>query len=228
MLAFDIEADDLFDNPTARVPVSLCLDCSSSMSGAPINELNAGVASFYEAIQSDEIARYSAEIGIVTFGPAQKEADFQTVAVQPSPPVLNAHGMTPMGEAVKLSLDMLEERKEQYQASGVDYYQPWLVLMTDGRPEGGSAAVLAEQAARATKLVNEGRLTVFPIGIGKYADMATLQRFTPWTPLRLQGLKFTEFFAWLSASVAKVSQSIPGEVVPLDLAAVKGWSQIGL
>ena len=33
---------DLVENPTARVPVCLCLDVSGSMSGDPINELNCG------------------------------------------------------------------------------------------------------------------------------------------------------------------------------------------
>lgn len=228
MASLDIGADDLIENPTARVAVSLCLDCSTSMSGDPISELNDGVASFYKAIDSDEIARFSAEIGIVTFGPAQKETDFQTVALQSRPPVLRAGGNTPMGEAVKLSLDLLEARKLEYQSNGVDYYQPWLVLMTDGAPYGGSDAVLAEQAARATRLVNEGKLTVFPIGIGPQADMRVLQTFSPWTPLKLQGLKFNEFFTWLSASVSKVSQSTPGDAVPLDTEGIKGWGQIGI
>ena len=53
-----LEIDDLLDNPTPRVPVSLCLDCSGSMSGAPIAELNEGVRTFYEALNSDEIARF--------------------------------------------------------------------------------------------------------------------------------------------------------------------------
>ena len=48
--------DDLVDNPTARVPVCLCLDTSGSMYGTPIQELNDGVRLFYEAISEDETA----------------------------------------------------------------------------------------------------------------------------------------------------------------------------
>lgn len=221
------EVGDLVDNPTARVAVSLCLDCSGSMDGAPIRELNAGVAAFYSAINADEIARFSAEIGIVTFGPVQKVTDFQTVATRPHPPVLDADGLTPMGEAVKLSLDLLEERKRAYQDNGVDYYQPWLVLMTDGAPYGGSAAVLDEQVDRVVRLVSDRKLVVFPIGVGDQADMKVLERFSPgWTPLKLQGLNFTNFFTWLSQSVSKVSQSTPGERIPLDVAGIKGWAEL--
>lgn len=222
-----LELEDLVNNPTPRVPVSLCLDCSGSMSGAPINELNEGVATFYEAIYSDEIARYSAEVSIVTFGPAQLETDFQTLDQNNRPPRLAASGQTPMGEAVKISLDSLENRKEEYQRNGVDYYQPWLVLMTDGAPYGGSEAVLNEQIARVQRMVENRKLTVFPIGIGAEADMSVLARFSPGrSPLKLKGLNFREFFTWLSKSVSKVSQSTPGDKITLDMEGLKGWAEL--
>lgn len=222
-----IGTEDLFDNPTPRVPVVLCLDCSGSMMGEPIKELNAGVKTFYQAINEDEIARFSAETCIVTFGPVQLEADFATLDVRPQPPVLSASGNTPMGEAVKLSLDSLERRKELYKESGVDYYQPWLVLMTDGKPYGGSLELLNQQVNRVTNMVESRKLTVFPIGIGSEADMGTLQRFSPGrSPLRLQGLKFSDFFSWLSKSVSRVSQSTPGDKVSLDLEGVRGWAEL--
>lgn len=222
-----LEIDDLLDNPTPRVPVSLCLDCSGSMSGAPIMELNEGVKTFYDALNSDEIARYSAEISVVTFGPVRKETDFQTLDQNDRPPVLAASGNTPMGEAVKLSLDSLEDRKREYQNNGVDYYQPWLVLMTDGAPFGGSQAVLEEQINRVQNMVETKKLTVFPIGIGDEADMSVLARFSPGRePLKLKGLNFKEFFTWLSKSVSKVSQSTPGDKVQLDVEGLKGWAEL--
>ena len=38
-----LRREDLVNNPTARVPVCLCLDISGSMDGDPIDELNKGV-----------------------------------------------------------------------------------------------------------------------------------------------------------------------------------------
>ena len=132
----EVRKDDLVNNPTARVPVCLCLDVSGSMNGAPIQNLNEGVRMFYDAIKDDEIAVYAAEISIVTFGGTDAEcmADFASLELQPNPPRLEAYGRTPMGEAVNMALDMLERRKQEYRDAGVDYYQPWLVLMTDGWP----------------------------------------------------------------------------------------------
>lgn len=222
-----LRVDDLVNNPTARVAVCLCLDTSGSMEGRPIQELNEGVRLFYEAIREDEIALYSAEICIVTFGgSAQCLADFAGLERQPNAPILSANGITPMGEAVNLGLDLLEQRKQEYRDRGVDYYQPWLVLMTDGSPN-GDGAELSRAINRTVDLVNQRKLTVFPIGIGPDADMGMLSKFSPKRgPLKLQGLKFREFFEWLSQSVSRTSQSIPGESVPLDLEGIKGWAEL--
>ena len=219
-----LRREDLVNNPTARVPVCLCLDISGSMQGKPIDELNEGVRLFYDTIKDDEVAAYSAEISIVTFGGTKAEymADFASLQLQPNPPVLFASGLTPMGEAVNMGLDLLERRKEEYKDAGVDYFQPWLVLMTDGIPN-GKPEELTRAINRTVELVNSKKLTVFPIGIGKEADMNILSQFSPKrSPLRLQGLKFKEFFQWLSKSVSKTSQSIPGESIKLDLEDIKG------
>lgn len=223
-----LRKEDLVNNPTARIPVCLCLDTSGSMYGTPIDELNEGVRLFYDAIREDETALYSAEVSIVTFGGsvAQCIVDFASLEVQPNVPTLSADGMTPMGEAVNMGLDLLEQRKEEYKARGVDYYQPWLVLMTDGAPNGDSAE-LSRAINRTVELVNQKKLTVFPIGIGPEADMGVLAQFSPKRPpLKLQGLKFREFFAWLSKSVSKTSQSTPGESVKLDLDGIKDWGEL--
>lgn len=223
-----LRREDLVNNPTARLPVCLCLDVSGSMDGAPITELNEGVRLFYEAIKEDEVASYSAEIGVVTFGAngAVCASDFGSLQMQPDAPTFSASGCTPMGEAVNMGLDMLERRKEEYKEAGVDYFQPWFVLMTDGAPNGRTSE-LNRAIERLNIMVNEKKITVFPIGIGKDADMDVLAKFSPKrTPLRLAGLKFREFFAWLSMSVSRTSQSIPGESIKIDKEGIKGWAEL--
>ena len=219
-----LRTKDLIENPTPRVPITLCLDTSYSMSGEPISELKDGVALFYESVYDDEIARFSAEISIVTFGNSgvQRVADFGPVERIPNIS-LDAGGNTPMGKAVNDALGILEKRKQEYQNTGVDYYQPWLVLMTDGYPTDD----VDEAVNRVVDMVNEKKLSVFPIGIGDGADMNILSRFSPARPpLRLKGLEFGKFFEWLSASVQRVSASTPGEDVPLDVDGIKGWGTV--
>lgn len=224
MARLNIGADDLVDNPTPRVPVSLCLDTSSSMGGSPIEELVRGVNLFYDAIEEDDDAHDSAEINIVEFNSAAGLVhDFASIERLQRISALTASGTTAMGAGVNLALDTLENRKATYSNSGVLYYQPWLVLMTDGAPTDNIDVAVK----RVNDMVDAKKLTVFPIGIGNGADMPTLSRFSPnRAPLRLDGLKFKEFFEWLSKSVARVSRSTPGDTVKLDLEGLAGWAEL--
>ncbi|WP_260958480.1 vWA domain-containing protein [Pseudomonas citri] len=218
-----LSQEDLVDNPTARVPICLVLDVSGSMAGDPIRELQAGVQMFYDAIRDDEVAQYAAEISIVTFSSeAKRTVDFMAIERQ-DVPVLIAEGTTAMGQGVNLALDLLEVRKGDYQRAGVDYYQPWMVVMTDGEPTDD----ISRASERIRALCESKKLTVFPIAIGAAANLETLGRLSPGRPpLRLKGLNFKEFFLWLSRSVSRVSQSIPGDTVVLDKAGIDAWGQV--
>ena len=251
-----LRLQDLVNNPTTRVPVCLCLDTSGSMGRiiggdteepgqqiykdgqmwnvvtggiSAIDELTEGVKAFYQELRNDEVAQYSAEVCIVTFGGTKPQliVDFANIDRQPELPQLIADGDTPMGEAVNLALDCLEKRKREYQEKGVDYYQPWLVLMTDGAPVGSDPAELERSIQRTVEMVNSKKLTIFPIGIGNEADMNTLARFSPQrTPLHLKEMHFKEFFQWLSQSDSRTSMSMPGEKIKLDTEGIKGWGEL--
>jgi len=219
-----INEEELANNPAARVPVCLCLDLSGSMQGTKLTELQKGVELFFEAIKEDELAVDAAEIAIVGFNnQATCLLDFAPIDMQ-SVPKLSAGGGTYMGEGVNLALEKLEERKSLYRKLGIQYYQPWIVLMTDGEAN-GSRSELSAAMEKTTRLVNERKLTVFPIAIGSQADMQTLKGFSPSRdPLRLEGLRFGEFFQWLSQSISRTSVSNPGESV--DLPSPKGWASL--
>jgi uncharacterized protein YegL len=56
------------------------------------------------------------------------------------------------------------------------------------------------------------------------ANMETLHQISVRTPLKLEGLKFRELFAWLASSLGRVSRSEVGQKVPL--AAPFGWTHV--
>jgi len=225
----DLHLSDLIDNPTPRVPVCLCLDISPSMSGrkewgaapdikgVPIDEMNTGVQLFYNILREDDQARNSAELAIVAFsGEAWKVREFETVSSGSVPPRLEldtVKGGTSLGAGVDLALQMLEERKEQYKQNAVEYFQPWLVIMTDGVPTDQKHL---EVSKRCAQLVSEDRLVIFPIGIGGHADLSALKLFSPRRdPAQLATIKFPAFFEWLGKSVRRVSNSRVGTKVTL-------------
>lgn len=213
----NVTENDLLDNPTTRVPVVLCLDVSASMTiDGRIEQLNKGVQEFFRSVSEDKIAKWAAEICIVTFSnEAKKVVDFNYVEKQKKAfeaLELKASGNTAMGAAVELSLSLLDQRKEEYRKKGVDYWQPWLVLMTDGQATDN----IDKAADRCGKLVDEGKLVVFPLALGRGANLEELKSFSPKrVPLRLNENKLSEFFNWLSQSVRTTSQSTPGATVNL-------------
>ncbi len=209
---------DFASNPEPRCPCILLLDVSGSMSGRPINELNAGLVTFRDELLADPLALKRVELGIVTFGPVHVEQPF-TSGANFFPPILFAQGDTPMGAAITKALDMVEERKREYRANGISYYRPWIFLITDGAPTD-------EWQAAANKVFRgeeDKRFAFFSIGV-QGADMKTLAQISVRQPLPLQGLQFRELFSWLSSSLRSVSRSTPGTEVVLE--APKGWTSV--
>ncbi len=220
----DVTEKDLLDNPTTRVPVVLCLDVSASMTiDGRIDQLNKGVQEFFRSVSDDKIAKWAAEICIVTFNnEATKLVDFNYVDKQKEAfeaLKLKASGNTAMGAAVELSLSLLDQRKAEYRKKGIDYWQPWLVLMTDGQATDN----IDKAAEQCSKLVDEGKLVIFPLALGRGANLEELKAFSPKrAPLRLNEHKLSEFFNWLSQSVRTTSQSTPGATVKLP--DVSSWA----
>lgn len=182
--------------------------------------LRRGIEVFYNAIYSEEITRCTVEVAIVTFSDmARKVKDFSRVELvrRRDGNVLESCGMIPypvveaganktcMGEGVNLALDLLEQCKRDYIKRGVDYYQPWLVLISDGG-NGGSPQSFERARARIEELVHQERLAVYPLAIGSKANMEDLNRLSPDQPaLPLESANMPGIFRWLAKSSERVS-----------------------
>jgi len=193
-------------NNATRVAICLCVDTSTSMDGEPINELNRGIQTFVNELLNDEIAKYSAEIAVVEFNSnAEIKLPFTPVSeLKSMKSELVADGLTAMGAGVRMAISLLNDRKAYYKQKGIPYYQPWLVLMSDGGPndEYVSAANQAHQLSKNKQLLS------IPIGIGSSARLDVLAQFSATVPaLEIKNNDFKTFFKWLSASVVNQSRS---------------------
>ncbi len=211
---------EFVDNPENRCPVILLLDTSRSMTGEPLRELTRGLEVFKSEVQKDTQASLSLEVAIIEFGKSVRLAQDFVIVEDFDPPLLQADGLTPMGEALDYALTLLDERKATYRDHGIQYYRPWVFLITDGAPTdewelGAQRLHTAEQ---------ENKLLFFAVGV-EGAEMNTLKQIAPphRPPVMLHGLDFRSLFVWLSSSMRRVSQNQVGEVIVLPPV---GWGQI--
>ena len=197
---------DFTENPEPRCACVLLLDTSESMSVpvplvpvefssesvvdgvpvgrvpkedtvVPIEELTRGIEDFIRAVQQDPIASLRVETSVVAFDSrVNLVQDFATVD-KLSPPRLNTSGGTSIAKGIDLALEILEQRKRTYRNSGIAYYRPWVVLITDGESTDTPEEMLA--AGDRIRRAEEGsHLAFFSIGV-EGADMEELNRLTP-------------------------------------------------
>lgn len=212
-------------------PTVLLLDTSGSMSiGGKIHDLSAGIRTFKEEIEQDDLARKRVDVAVITFGEAVSVTNGFSPVETFEPPELHADGLTPMGEAICRALDLVEERKAAYREDGIDYYRPWIFLITDGEPtdmlDGDDR--WREVTARIHEGEEAGRFLFFTVGLDE-ADMGLLKKLSPpnRAPVRLRDHRFHEMFLWLSRSQVKVSASGPGDQIILeDFFGPDGWGEI--
>jgi len=215
----ELELIQFADNPEPRCPCVLLLDTSGSMQGEKIDALNDGLRTLKACLMDDPLAMKRVEIAVVTFNnKVNIEHDFVT-ADKFEPPTLTASGLTCLGSGVLQALDMLQERKAVYKSNGVAYYRPWILLITDGEPQGEYEETIQQAIQRIAKDEKEHRVAFFAVGVAG-ANMKKLAEIAVRTPLALIGLNFRELFAWLSASMAAVVEHRIDEQVALP---PPGW-----
>ena len=183
----DFTPGDFARSTKKRLPICFCLDTSGSMVAPTSNgrtrmqELNEAFSKFITAMKSNDEVASSADIAMVTFGgKVGILQNFVPVTNLNVPEIeVNLRSLTPMGEAVQVALKLLEVRKEGYKQKGMEYYQPWLVVFTDGEPEGKNAIENMEEAIKQTvNLEGQNKLVVFNIGIGDDANLDILQKLS--------------------------------------------------
>ena len=200
-------------NPGAKhIACVLLVDTSGSMtSHNAIDELNEGLRVFGEALMSDTLASTAADVCVINFNTeVTVEVPFSPAADYVAP-TLSAGGLTALNEAIITGLDAIEERKAEYRQLGVDYFKPWLFLLTDGSATDTEFDADAHQ--RLAEALANRKVNFFPMGIGADADIRALKSYTAngnGAVLKAEKNNFKEAFVWLSNSLSVLPQSVRG------------------
>ena len=162
-----------------KLPVVLLLDVSQSMGGEKINTLYDCVVDMVESFVNQKMKETIIDIAIITFG-AEVKLHSPCNENHPYVPVSDlqdqgisrfyADGMTPMGTALKMAKDMIEDKN--YTPSNI--YRPAVLLLSDGHPNDSWRAPLDDfiKSGRSAKCQR------FAIPIGNDADRRVLREFT--------------------------------------------------
>ena len=214
-------------NPAARVPVVVMLDTSYSMRGTPIAELHKGVNRFFAEVRNDDAAAMSADIALVAFNTTAKvEHGFASAFGYPETlPPFEADGRTATGEALELAERLLAEREEEYRSRGIAHFKPWCICLTDGKPYPDNG--WREPAERFRARAACGDMTYLCVGVGDKIDEKTLAQLSADEPgvIRLQNLRFSTFFCWLSTSMHAVSVAGVANENNVRLGGMNSWAR---
>ncbi len=212
------------DNAPAIVnsnePHMACLflvDTSSSMSGDPISELNAGINRFKQEVCDDKTTREVLDVAIVEFNSDVKTVLPFTPIEYVEPISLHAFGGTDMAGGLRMAIDMIDERYRFYRKSGSEPYCPWIVMITDGYPDGydprsgilpNNLQALADEIQL---LDDQDKMRLWSLAVAG-ADTKFLNKIGHGKRvLVLRDYDFSKFFDWVHKSMRSISVSSPGE-----------------
>ncbi|WP_288302763.1 VWA domain-containing protein [uncultured Treponema sp.] len=190
------------------LPVVLLLDTSSSMNAggeqSKIAELDSAVRDMIKDFAHEEQLETEIQVSVITFGyDGVKLALPYTNASKVEMKKLEAQGNTPMGTALRMAKDMIEDKETTPSRA----YRPLVILCSDGAPNDDWEAPM-------DNFIKDGRSSKcdrMAMAIGSDANEAVLKRFIEVTENPLFYAKdassMHKFFKFVTMSVATRSHS---------------------
>jgi len=197
-----------------RLPVYLLLDCSSSMTGQPIEQVRQGLKALLDDLSSEPMAIETVYLSVITFHSTAQQLIPLTELMLFKEPQIQASGTTALGAALDLLKTCLETEIRQNTESQKGDWKPLVFLMTDGLPTDTWQA--AADNLKQQKIAN-----LIAFAAGSKANVNNLKYITD-TVLKSEELSLgtlKAFFQWMSHSILVTSKSleIMANELPVDL-----------
>lgn len=173
----DKSQDYAVDFPLAQMiphcPVVLVLDTSHRMWGKGLSDMRQSLQTFYATLRHEEFMNAEIDIAAVSMGENLgmleefvpfRDSQLPQINIRPK-------GDTPIGAALDLALQKLEERRRHYREQGQSSVTPQLVLLSDGKK---SSDDYSQVATRIRAACAGGQLICRAIAMGFSPDCAVL------------------------------------------------------
>ena len=183
------------------------------MAGERVHLLNEAVAKFKSNVMEDITAARKIDVAVVEFNHAVWRHPFQNAEVW-QPPIIQPEGGTCLSFGLKVAMDMVTQRKDDYRMNGISYYRPWIVLLTDGYPEHDSEAELTYTGQRVREAKDQKKFNLFTITCGEANETAIAllrDKITPpgRPPKKTTETNFSELFNWAEQFTYRRQPQLP-------------------
>lgn len=189
---------------TRRLPVYLLLDCSSSMNGTKIQQVNTGVQTIYQELMADPRSADTVYLSLITFADNAYQMDLVPIT-QFTPPQLTASGQTSLGSALSLLNQSLDSDLIANTPGHKGDYKPLVFLLTDGQP---TDSWQAEADRLRTRTTNRAA-NVIALAVGQDAEESVLRQIAP-VVMKMEHASsenLRQFFLWVSQSIQTASRA---------------------
>ena len=197
-----------------RVPVYILVDCSESMVGPPLAEVEKAILHWCSELKLDPMAIETAWVSVISFSGEAKQLCPLTEISSFSPPALRVGPGTALGAALDLLGQCISKEVRGGTPAQKGDWKCIVVLLTDGCPTDHW-----EEAAVRFRNVYEKRAKLVALGCGEDVDVAVLKKIAEEVLLTkdLSSGALRKLLEWVSISTKRAGSPLPDLPSGLDL-----------
>lgn len=188
-----------------RLPIFFVLDCSESMAGEPIYQMQKGIDAIVTSLRSDPHALETVHISILAFAGIARMISPLIDIMSFYPPQLPLGSGTNLTAALNTLMSEIDRQVKKSTADQKGDWKPIVYLVTDGKPTDDPTQTITKWKKECASKAN-----MIVIGMGPDADLAQLKQLTEhayhFAPE--DEIDFRKFIQWVSASISVQSKSI--------------------
>ena len=197
-----------------RLPIFLVLDCSESMLGDSLKNMETGLEQLVTSLRRDPQALETVHLSLIAYAGQARTIVPLTTLDSFYPPKLPLGGGTSLGLALKELMAQMDAQVKKNTPETKGDWKPIVYLFTDGRATDKPEKMIQKWQAEYAR-----QAQLIAVGLGDYADFSVLKKLTE-TVFHYKGeddRDFKQFVDWLSQSTLNMScrvENPDGDALP--------------